>query len=92
MMSNYVRSSPRRDNVRGRKQKLQASGTDNDKEVRWKNLLPLERQPPNNETMKRMVVCVLVKSMKVALKNHQFENRYLKQKEDGAFGVGLAAT
>ena len=83
---------PRRENVSGRKPKLQASGTDNDEEVRWRNWLPPERQPPNDETRKRMIVCALVTSMKVVMKNHiyQFDNRYLKQKDGGAIGVGLA--
>ena len=92
LQNNLSDFCPRRENVSGRKPKLEASGIDNDAEVRWRNWIPPERVPLDDHTKKRMVVFALVTSMNVVMKNHiyQFNHKYLKQQEGGAIGVGLA--
>ena len=83
---------PTKKRPRGRKPTITASGTKNKEEDRWDPWNIAEMLPENVLDKNRMVVAALVSSIRYTMKNHvyTFQDKYFKQAEGGAIGVGLA--
>ena len=81
----------RRNTRSGRPPTLTASGTDPNHDIRWRPWVPSPFTPDETST-RVMVVEAINISIKTTMKNHvfQFNQKYYKQQNGGAIGVGVA--